>query len=420
MIHATVQKEDCLKRFFKNPHTLRQKREGPLGPYIDDFAQLLSEQGFAQQCARRRLQLIAQFSHWLLLRHLMVRDITVTKMERFLRSRARPQPIKPGSTACLKAFFELLRRKSVAAAPPTVEKTGIDKVLSDFSLYLQQERMLAPGTIANYLSITRQFLTYRFKTGAINLAKLTTAQVVESVQHLASLTSRKRAKVMTSALRAFLKYARYQNLIPLNLAAGVPCVADWSVASLPQGLPTKQLRRVLAGCNRKSVIGRRDYAILLLLARLGLRSGEVCALQLEDIDWETGSLTVRGKGDCSAQLPLPADVGKAIAVYLKDARPRSLHRSVFLKTCAPVANLYSGTIGQIVNRAIARAGISWCRKGAHQFRHALATKMLHQGASLAEIGEILRHRHPRTTAIYAKVDISSLRRLALPWPKGVR
>lgn len=420
MIHATVHQEDCLKRFFKNPHTLEQKRQGPLGPYIDHFAQLLSAQGFAQQWARWRLRLIAQFSHWLWRRHLTVRDITVTKMKRFLRSRARPQPIGPGSAACLKAFFELLAREGVLAAPPTIEKAGMDKLLGDFSLYLQQERLLAPGTIANYLLITKQFLTHRFKNGGINLAKLTAAQVVESVQHLASSTSRKRAKVMTSALRAFLRYAQYQSLIPSNLAASVPSVADWSVASLPQGLPIKCVERVLARCNRKSVIGRRDHAILLLLARLGLRAGEVCSLQLEDIDWEAGSLTVRGKGDYSAQLPLPADVGKAIAVYLKDARPHSLHRFVFLKTCAPVANLNSGTVGQIVNNAIARAGINWHRKGAHQFRHALATKMLRQGASLAEIGEILGHRHPRTTAIYAKVDVASLRRLALPWPRGIR
>lgn len=256
MIHATVHQEDYLKRFFKNPHTLEQKRQGPLGPYIDHFAQLLSAQGFAQQWARWRLRLIAQFSHWLWRRHLTVRDITVTKMKRFLRSRARPQPIGPGSAACLKAFFELLAREGVLAAPPTIEKAGMDKLLGDFSLYLQQERLLAPGTIANYLLITKQFLTHRFKNGGINLAKLTAAQVVESVQHLASSTSRKRAKVMTSALRAFLRYAQYQSLIPSNLAASVPSVADWSVASLPQGLPIKCVERVLARCNRKSVIGR--------------------------------------------------------------------------------------------------------------------------------------------------------------------
>ena len=415
-----VHKEDCMERFFRNPQTIHQKRQGPLGPYVDDFAQLLSDQGYNRECARRRLRLIAEFSHWLRGRHLTVRDVTATKMEQFLRARARPQPIRPGSAGCLKAFFELLGRKGVAAPLSAVAKTGIDKVLCDFSLYLQEERVLAAGTIANYLAITKQFLTYRFKTGEINLAALTAAEVVESVQLFASSVSRKRAKVMTSALRSFLRYAQYQNLIQSNLAACVPCVADWSVASIPKALPIKHVKRVLASCNRKNAIGRRDYAILLLLARLGLRAGEICSLQLEDIDWGAGSFTVRGKGGSSAQLPLPADVGKAIAVYLKNGRPRSLYRSLFLKTCAPLASLGSGTIGEIVNKALARAGINWSTKGAHQFRHALATKMLHQGASLAEIGEILRHRHLRTTSIYAKVDIASLRMLALSWPGGAR
>jgi site-specific recombinase XerD len=259
-----------------------------------------------------------------------------------------------------------------------------------------------------------------FKTGLIDLSKLTVAQIIEAVRHLAISISRKRAKVMTSALRAFLRYARYQDLIRSNLAAGVPAIADWSVASIPKGLPPEHVKRTLAACDRESVTGRRDYAILLLLARLGLRAGEVCSLQLEDIDWDAGSLTVHGKGNCSAQLPLPTDVGRAIAAYLKHGRQRSLSRSLFLKICAPVDKLNSGTIGLIVNKALARAGISGCRRGAHQFRHALATKMLRQGASLAEIGEILGHQRAQTTAIYAKVDIASLRMLALPWPGGTR
>jgi integrase/recombinase XerD len=269
-------------------------------------------------------------------------------------------------------------------------------------------------------SSVKKFLAHRFRAGRIDLLKLTVAQVVESVQHLASLLRRKRAKVMTSALRSFLRYARYQDLIQSNLAACVPCVADWAVASIPKALPLEHVNRVLACCNRKSAIGRRDYAILLLLARLGLRAGEIASLQLEDVDWEAGGLTVRGKGDSSGQLPLPIDVGKAIAVYLKDGRPRSAHRSVFLKTHAPAVNLKNSSIGLIVNKALARAGITGCRKGAHQFRHSLATKMLRQGASLAEIGVVLRHRSPQTTAIYTKVDIASLRTLALPWPGGVR
>jgi integrase/recombinase XerD len=226
---------------------------------------------------------------------------------------------------------------------------------------------------------------------------------------------------MTSALRSFLRYARYQDFIRSDLAACVPCVADWSVASIPKGLPIEHVKRVLASCNRGSAIGRRDYAILLLLARLGLRAGEVTGLTLEDFDWETGRLTLRGKGDRYAELPVPADVGKAVAAYLKDGRTRSTNRCVFLRAQAPAVGLRnSRSVGLIVARALARAGIICRRKGAHQFRHTLATEMLRHGASLAEIGEVLRHRNPQTTAIYAKVDLASLRTLALPWPGGIR
>lgn len=408
-----------MERFFKDPRTLQQKRQGPLGQYIDAFAEQLSEQGYSRQCACRQLQLVAELSHWLRQRNFTVGDLTVTEVDRFLRSRAWPRHIRQGEAAGPKAFFELLRRQGLVAAPINhVAKTAIDKLQDDFSLYLRQERVLVPGTVANYLFFTKKFLAHRFRTGPIKLSDLKAAEVVESVQRFASSLSRNRAKVMTSALRSFLRYARYQDFIRSDLAACVPCVAAWSVASIPKGLPIAQVNRVLASCNRKTAIGRRDYAILLLLARLGLRAGEVASLTLEDIDWEAGSLNVRGKGNRTAQLPLPADVGEAISSYLKDGRQRSMNRSLFLRTRAPAVRLQS--VGLVAKKALERAGINCRRKGAHQFRHTLATEMLHHGASLPEIGEVLRHRNPQTTSIYAKVDLPSLRKLALPWPGGAR
>src|SRR5207253_8631852 len=185
----------------------------------------------------------------------------------------------------------------VAASVSPIEKTAMGKLLADFSSYLRQERALASTTVANYIFLTKKFLTHRFGTGPVNLSDLRAFQVVGSVQRLASSLSRKRAKVMTSALRSFLRYARYQDFIRSDLAACVPCVADWSVASIPEGLPIEHVKRVLASCNRKSAIGRRDYAILLLLARLGLRAGEVAAITFEDLAWKTRRRTLRGIGD---------------------------------------------------------------------------------------------------------------------------
>lgn len=411
-----------MERFFKAHHALPQKPQGPLGPHFAEFAQQLSEQCYSQQSARRRLQLVAELSHWLWQRDLTVGDLSVATTARFLRARKRLQPIRRGDAACLKAFLDLLRRKGLVSTPINpIRKTPISTLLDEFGLYLQQERLLAPGTVANYLYLTKKFLQHRFGMGRVKLSTLRAEQVAGSVQHLASSVSRKRAKAMTSALRSFLRYARYYDFIQTDLAACVPCVADWADASIPKGLPIKHVNRVLASCDQKSAIGRRDYAVLLLLTRLGLRAGEVVSLALDDIDWEAGQLTVRGKGHCSARLPLPADVGKAIAAYLRYARPRSPNRSLFLKVQAPVVSLKnSASVGLIVRRALARAGIEARRKGAHLFRHSLATEMLRRGASLAEIGELLRHRSPQTTSVYAKVDLASLRTLALPWPGGAR
>jgi site-specific recombinase XerD len=229
----------------------------------------------------------------------------------------------------------------------------------------------------------------------------------------------KRAKLLTSALRSFLHYARYRGEVTHDLAAAVPTVANWSMPSIPRAIPVDAVHRLLASINRRTATGRRDYAILLLLARLGLRAGEVVRLELNDIDWNVGSLEVQGKGGQHADLPLPADVGAAITTYLRHGRPRSNSRRVFLRAKAPIRGLLgSQAIGSLVRHNIARAGVQAPTYGAHQFRHALATKMLRYGASLAEIGEVLRHRSTETTKIYTKVDLDSLRALALPWPGG--
>ena len=219
-------------------------------------------------------------------------------------------------------------------------------------------------------------------------------------------------------LRSFLRYARYCGYFKPDLAAAIPRVAGWSMTSIPKAIPPKDAQRVLASCDRRSAVGRRDYAMLLLLARLGLRAGEVASLTLDDIDWRAGTLTVHGKGSQESPLPLLEPIGKAIAAYLKRGRPHCESRRVFLRMHAPIRGFKTEKpVSTAVGRAMQRAGIDSPHRGAHQFRHALATHMLRQGSSLAEIGEILRHKDPDTTRIYAKVDLTSLRVLATPWPR---
>jgi len=318
--------------------------------------------------------------------------------------------------------MEMLRQKGVVAKTAEPVQDRSHKLIEEeFGPYLRNERALAPATIAYYLYFSRQFLLDRFAAGQVQLSALRAADVVSFVQRQALRVQRKRAKLLTTALRSFLQFARYGGYIQTDLAAAVPTVANWSMASIPKALPPEHVRPILAHCNRQTATGRRDYAILLLLARLGLRAGEIVAMELEDIDWHGGHITVRGKGGNWTQLPLPADVGEAVAAYLRDGRPTATTRRVFLRARAPIRGFQDHrAVSSLVKHALARAGIASTRKGAHQFRHLLATELLRKGASLSEIGELLRHRSPQTTAIYAKVDTASLRTLALPWPGGAR
>jgi site-specific recombinase XerD len=286
---------------------------------------------------------------------------------------------------------------------------------------LRQERALANATIPNYLRFIHSFLSNRFGNRRVVLERLHPQDIVRFVQHEAPRLHLKRAKLLTTALRSFLRFARYRGDINLDLAAAVPTVANWSMTTIPRAIPPDQIRQLLASINRRTAIGRRDYAILLLLARLGLRSSEVVLLELDDIDWQAGRFSVRGKGGRRTELPLPNDVGKAIAEYLRYGRPPSASRRVFLRGKAPIRGfLGQSAVSSLVRNSLKRAGIQAPTNGAHQFRHALATEMLRHGASLTEIGEVLGHRSPETTKIYAKVDLDALRMLALPWPGGVR
>jgi site-specific recombinase XerD len=271
----------------------------------------------------------------------------------------------------------------------------------------------------NLIALSTRLMTICVKQSALSC--LRALDVVRFVQRQAPRLHQKRAKLMTCALRSFLQYARYRGEIGLDLAAAVPVVPNWSMPSIPRAISPDQVRQLLASIDQRTAVGRRDYAILLLLARLGLRSSEVVGLELDDIDWNHSTLTVRGKGGLRHELPLSPEVGQAIATYLSDDRPASTSRRVFLRAKAPIRGFRNASgVGSIVRHALQRAGIKAPTSGTHQFRHGLATDLLRQGASLSEIGDVLGHRHPQTTMIYTKVDLEALRTLALPWPGGAQ
>jgi integrase/recombinase XerD len=402
---------------------LSRAPEGLFAAYLSPFSVSLSEQGYTQRYIHRQVMIAACFSRWLEQTGVRPKRITSDHPARYLRSRYRRRRPSRGDRAALGNFIEFLRRAMVI--PPekisTRQLTPAEQCVQAYEQYLREERVLAAATIVNYVPFIDRFLHEHFGTGPVKLSGLRARDVVRFVQRHARSLHLKRAKLLTCALRSFLKYACYRGDIRLDLATVVPCVANWSMPSIPRGIAPDQVRRLLSQIDRSTAVGRRDYAILLLLARLGLRSGEVAFLELEDIDWKGGCLSVRGKSGRRTQLPLPKDVGDAIVAYLRHGRPASASRRVFLRAKAPVRGfLTQCAVGTIVRHALLRYGIEAPTTGAHQFRHGLATEMLRQGASLADIGELLGHKSPETTKIYTKVDLDALRTLAFPWPGGVR
>jgi len=401
---------------------LSQEPEGPIKEHIEPFAKFISAQGYALSSIRYQVRLATCFSRWLNLKSVECCGITSGHVEQYLRYRARRILSRSGDAAALNHLFDFLRSQDVIPTKtlPVLQLTPVENCVQVYEKYLRETRNLAEATILNYVPIVRCFLKSCFRCGAVNLSTLCTRDIVKFVQHHASHLSPKRAKLMTCALRSFLSHARYLGEIILDLSAAVPVVANWSMPSIPRGIPTEQVCQLLASIDQRTAIGRRDYAILLLLARLGLRSGEVAFLELNDINWNCGTMSVHCKGGLRNEFPLSFEVGKAISAYLKNGRALSTSRRVFLRAKAPVRGFRgSGAISSIVRHSLERAGINAPTYGAHQFRHGLATEMLRQGASLCEIGDVLGHRHPQTTKIYTKVDIEALRTLAIPWPGGV-
>jgi site-specific recombinase XerD len=322
----------------------------------------------------------------------------------------------------LKRFLSVLRDAGTIALAEPPRLTPQDQIFAAFGDYLERERGLAPRTITKHLPKIHQFLCEVCPAGADDLGKISQANVVRYVERHARDWSPKSGKEMCSSLRAFLRYLHHKGLNPAPLAGCVPSIREWKLASLPTYLSAEQVQNVLNACDRASSAGRRDYAILMMLAKLGLRANEIATLGLDDIDWRSGEMCIRAKGRQRAQMPITADVGAAVVDYLRDGRPKSSCRRLFLRTRAPRIGFTSScAIAKIAKTALARVGIwGFARQGAHLFRHSLATELLRSGATLSEIGQLLRHKNHDTTRIYAKVDIDTLRTLSLPWPGGAQ
>jgi len=393
-------------------------RVGPLAPHLDAYLKRIEQEGFLPSSVPMQMYAIARFSNWLRTGQVDLHQVDEATVERFLNRDL--DVVHSAESAPLRRFLAMLREMGVTAAKPPEPRNCRQRFVDEYRRYLLRERGLADTSLLNYVPFAEQLLSSRFGQSDINLSELTAMDVTKFMQDRVHQLSPGRAKLLVTALRSFLRYLRHQGEISIDLAGCVPAVAVWSLSTLPKFLPAGTVQRVLDHCERDTPDGKRNYAILLALARLGLRACEIVSLSLDDIDWDNGRVTIRCKGGRWVQLPLPADVGEAIAIYLRSGRPRCVCRHVFLRHRAPIHGFsHSITVSTIVRRALIRTGIESARKGAHLFRHTLATDLLREGASLDEIGELLRHRSPNTTALYAKVDVTALRTLALPWPGGV-
>jgi len=410
------------EEYLNRSRLFRRLRNGPHGLYVELCASQLVKIGLSRRGTWRSLNLIGDLLNWLARIGSTPTDLNERMVELYLRRRSRKQSIQPGDRAALKRFLLMLREVGAIAlaAPPPL--TPHEQIFDAFSLYLREERGLAPKSIVHHLPFIRLFLREVCPGGASDLCRISQADITRYIERHARDQSAASGKSMCWALRSFLRYLHYRGLNPLALAGCVPSIRRWKLASLPTYLSAAQVQKVLDGCDRTTALGRRDYAILMMLAKLGLRADEVATLTLDNIDWRSGEMLVRAKGRQRARVPMPPDVGAAVVAYLRDGRPTSSCRRLFLRSLAPNVGFASGcAITMIAKAALERAGIrGYAHQGAHIFRHSLATELLRSGATLSEIGQLLRHESHDTTRIYAKVDIEALRTLSLPWPGGVQ
>ncbi len=405
-------------RFFDFSRTIERMRQGPLGEHVDAFAAMLLKQGFPRSTGRFQIRVVADFSRWLARRRIPIADIDTSVVERYGAGYRRNYAFWSQRPPILHRFVGMLNQAGVIPAMESAAADPRQCEIEAFRRYLRQERGLSERTIPNVVYWAERFILEQLPKGPADFSQVGPRDVTKFIERHAARVKSGTSKVMVAALRTFLRYLQHRGAVPTELANCVPSVPPYSVSALPSFLSSATVTRILDHCDRSRAQGRRDYAILLLLARLGVRSGEVIGLRLEDIDWSLGEITIRGKGGRHSKLPLPGDVGEAIVDYLRQHRPVCASRCVFLRLHAPIQALTRHGIRCLVRAAMERAAVDAPHKGPHIFRHTLATEMLRKGASLDEIGEVLRHRSPKTTSVYAKVDINSLKGLALPWPGG--
>ena len=393
---------------------------GPLGPFAAGFLHALVKLGYTPNSASSQLHLMAHLSRWLAAQRLDVQTLRKSDVERFLRARRRAGYARWLTMKAMRPMLTYLKDKGYPLwLDAEVTSDPVNVAIDRYRQYLVHERGLAQLTVRHYTDAARPFLQNQLSTDGteIDWQSLGAARVTAFVVACTPSQSRSVARMTVTALRSLLRYLYVNGLIKQQLTAAVPAVAGWRLAALPKSLQPSEVRALLAACDRRTRKGRRDFAVLTTLVRLGLRASELAALRLDDIHWRAGTVLVRGKGNQIESLPWPQDVGEAVVAYLQGGRPATaIDRTLFVRVIAPHRALSGIGVSEIVVTAARRAGLGDIR--AHRLRHTAATQLLRAGSPLPEIGQLLRHRHISTTAVYAKVDRAALRSIARPWLGG--
>ena len=396
----------------------RVRITGPVAPFADVYAAELAARGYSPLSVVIELRQAARLSGWLAAGGFSLADLDELRVEGFLAwqrstGRWRSSWSRPG----LVCLLEVLRDLGVLTVRACAPVSPTDRLLASFERYLVAERSLAAGTVEGYSRHARLFLDGLTSDGG--LAGLTAAAVSAAVMRRASSgVSVSATRFFVSGLRAFLRFCFVEQLVDVDLSEAALFASGRRSTPLPKAISGAEARALIGSCDRRGSLGRRDYAIIVLLLRLGLRAGEVARLSLDDIDWRASELAVTGKGRRTDRLPVSVDVGDAIAGYLRRGRPVSDRREVFLRAKAPFSPIAAGTVGSTVRRACRRAGIP--EVGAHRLRHTAACEMVAANVPLVQVGQVLRHHSLQSTAIYARVDLDQLRLIAIPWPGSER
>jgi site-specific recombinase XerD len=364
--------------YFSRAKILLQLRESPVGAYIDLYAARLTRDGYGKQSGCQSLRAVGAFNAWLATKALNIGCINEAAIVQYEADPCKPRHLKPGDKAALCRLLVILREVDAIAPPLPIVISPHAQIFAGFDRYLDRERGHTHGSIVRHLPVVRKFLNETCGDRLDDLARLRPADIIDFVERHAHDHSPDSAKGMCSTLRIFLRYLLWIDRTTLDLARCVPTVRRWRFVSLPTYLSSTQVQNVLDSCDRCTTLGRRDYAILIMLARLGLRANEVATLSLADLDWMDGRILIHSKNRQRAEMPLPADVGAALADYLQTARPRSDSRLVFLRDLAPhVGFASSAAVSMIAKTALKRAGLDgFAHLGAHLFRHSLATELL--------------------------------------------